>query len=123
MTSRQRENQTIVIDMNRSRVAVESAGAATTIFSLFHRLFLTFIGLFIYFRRVRKQMLRHICPSGYPSVRLHKKHNIFHCADFSEILRRKSIITCLEKNLFGKIQPKLVGTVYEELCEFIPLFC
>ena len=32
MTSRQRENQTIVIDMNRSRVAVESDGSCNSNF-------------------------------------------------------------------------------------------
>jgi hypothetical protein len=98
-------------------------GVATAIFSFFHRLFLfllvfsSILGAFVnkcFVISVLLAIRPHVCIKIYHfPLRGLEWNNIW------EIY----IILSQKKLMFGKINPKLAGTVYEELREFMALSC
>ena len=125
MTNRQRENQTIVTDMNRSRDAVESVGSCNSNFlflspslSFFLLVFSFTLGAFVnkcLVTSVRLAIRPYVCIKiiSFPTARIWVKYCMGSL--YYRVLKKKL--------MFGKIQTKLVGTVYEKLREFMALSC
>lgn len=115
MISWQSINHTMVTDTNRSRAAVEIFRTYNNFLFLSPSLsyFITYFASFIYFRRVSKQVLRHICLSVRSQVCI--KISLFPIDGFSW----NSIFT----NIYRKkwVWLNSVKTSMSHICEFLTI--